>query len=88
MASTKEATVRIDAKGRITLPRSMRKALGVEAGDTLFVRYDPQSNRLQIAPAVSPFDALAEEAVKEYKEGRTRTIEEYAKEKDIPLDVE
>ncbi|HHZ04989.1 MAG TPA: AbrB family transcriptional regulator, partial [Acetomicrobium hydrogeniformans] len=44
--------------------------------------------RLQIAPAVSPFDALAEEAVKEYKEGRTRTIEEYAKEKDIPLNVE
>jgi AbrB family looped-hinge helix DNA binding protein len=88
VADTKEVAVRIDDKGRITLPRSMRKALGVKAGDTLFFKYDPQSNRLQIAPAVSPFDALAEEAVKEYKEGRTRTIEEYAKEKDIPLDVE
>ncbi|KRT35095.1 AbrB/MazE/SpoVT family DNA-binding domain-containing protein [Acetomicrobium hydrogeniformans] len=87
MADTKEVAVRIDSKGRITLPRSMRKALGVKAGDTLFFKYDPQSNRLQIAPAVSPFDALAKEAIKEYKEGHTRTIEEYAKEKDIPSDV-
>jgi len=75
----KEVAVRIDDKGRITLPKSIRKALGIKAGDTLFFKYDPQSNRLQIAPAVSPFDALAEEAVKEYKEGRTRTVEEYAK---------
>ncbi len=28
---------------------------------------------------LNPFDALAEEAVKEYKEGRTGTIEEYVK---------
>jgi len=88
MADTKEVAVRIDDKGRITLPRSMRKALGVKAGDALFFKYDPQSNQLRIALAVSPFDVLAEEAVKEYKEGRTRTIEEYAKEKDIRLDVE
>ena len=88
MTDTKEVAVRIDDKGRVTLPRSMRKALGIKAGDTLFFKYDPQSNRLQIAPAMSPFDTLAEEAVKEYKEGRTRTIEEYAKEKDIRLDVE
>jgi len=80
LADTKEVAVRIDDKGRITLPKSIRKALGIKAGDTLFFKYDPQSNCLQIAPAVSPFDALAEEAVKEYKEGRTRTVEEYAKE--------
>jgi len=28
---------------------------------------------------LNPFDTLAEKAVKEYKEGRTRTIEEYVK---------
>jgi len=28
---------------------------------------------------LNPFDTLAEEAVKEYKEGRTRTIEEHVK---------
>jgi AbrB family looped-hinge helix DNA binding protein len=87
MADTKEVAVRIDDKGRVTLPRSIRKALGVEAGDTLFVRYDPKDNQLRIAPAVSPFDVLAEEAVKEYKEGRSRTIEEYVKEHDIRLDT-
>jgi AbrB family looped-hinge helix DNA binding protein len=87
MADTKEVAVRIDDKGRVTLPRSIRKALGVKAGDTLFFKYDPQSNRLQIAPAVSPFDVLAEEAVGEHKKGRSRTIEEYAKEHDIRLNT-
>jgi len=80
MASTKEVTVRIDAKGRITLPRNMRKALGVEAGDTVFFRYDLKDNQLRITPLASPFDALAEEAVKEYKKGHTRTIEEFIEE--------
>lgn len=88
MASTKEATVRIDAKGRITLPRNMRKALGVEAGDTVFFRYDPKDKQLRIAPAKNPFDVLAEHAVREYKEGRTKTIEEYAEEHNIRLGAE
>lgn len=88
MASTKEATVRIDAKGRITLPRNMRKALGVEAGDTVFFRYDPKDKQLRIAPAKSPFDVLAEHAVREYKEGRTKTMEEYAEEHNIRLGAE
>ena len=78
MAGTKEAAARMDDKGRVTLPKDMREALGVGAGDTVFFRYDPQNNQLRIAPAKSPFDVLAERAVKEYKGGRTKAIEEYA----------
>jgi AbrB family looped-hinge helix DNA binding protein len=83
----KEISVRIDDKGRITLPKSRRKALGVEAGDTLFFKYDPQNNQLRVVPAVSPFDILAEHAIREYKEGYTKTIEAYAEEHNIRLDV-
>jgi AbrB family looped-hinge helix DNA binding protein len=78
MAGTKEAAARVDDKGRVTLPKDMREALGVGAGDTVFFRYDPQNNQLRIAPAKSPFDVLAERAVKEYKGGHIKTIEEYA----------
>jgi AbrB family looped-hinge helix DNA binding protein len=49
MASIKEAAARIDDKGRVTLPKDMRKALGVGAGDTVFFRYDPKDNQLRIA---------------------------------------
>lgn len=87
MVDIKEEVARIDDKGRITLPKSIRKALGLKAGDALFFRYDPQNNQLRIAPAVSPFDILAKHAVKEYKEGRTKTIEEYAEEHNINLDT-
>jgi len=87
MAGTKEVAVRIDDKGRITLPKSVREALGVEAGDTLFFRHDPKNNRVQIAPAVSPFDILAEHAIREYKEERTKTVEKYAEEHNISLDA-
>jgi AbrB family looped-hinge helix DNA binding protein len=78
MAGTKEAAARVDDKGRVTLPKDMREALGVGAGDTVFFRYDPQNNQLRIAPAKSPFDVLAEHALREHEEGRTKTIEEYA----------
>lgn len=60
MADTKEVLVRIDDKNRITLPKNIRKALGLKAGNTLFFMYDPQNNRAQIALAASPFDIPAE----------------------------
>jgi ABC-type lipoprotein release transport system permease subunit len=45
MANIKKNVViaaRIDNKGRITLPRSMRQNLGVDRGDTVFLKHDPQ----------------------------------------------
>jgi AbrB family looped-hinge helix DNA binding protein len=85
MANTNQVAAKIDNKGRVTLPKNMREALGVEIGDTVFLKYEPEDKQVHLAPAISPFDILAEHAVKEYQEGRTKTIEEFAKERNIPL---
>jgi len=77
MADRKETFARVDNKGRVTLPKSIREAWGLKTGDTVFFRYDSKNNKVQIAPAVSPFDILAEHAIEEYKQKRTKTVEEY-----------
>ena len=39
-----------------------------------------------MAPAIdSPFDILAEHAIKEYQEGHTKTVEKFAQEHDVSL---
>jgi len=88
MANVKKNVViaaRIDNKGRITLPRSMRQSLGVDIGDTVFLKHDPQNNQLRLAPVVNPFDILAEHAIREYRDDHTKTIEEYSQEQGIRL---
>lgn len=85
MTEVNQAVVKIDNKGRVTLPKHMREALGLETGDAVFLKYEPGKKQLRLAPAVSPFDVLAEHAVKEYQKGRTRTIEEFAEEHNIKL---
>ena len=76
MADRKETFARVDNNGRVTLPRSIREAWGLKTGDTVFFRYDSKNGRVQIAPAVSPFDILAEHAIEEYNQERTKTAEE------------
>ena len=85
MANTNQVAAKIDNKGRVTLPKNMRVALGVEIGDTVFLKYEPEDKQVHLAPAISPFDILAEHAIEEYREGRTKTIEEFAHERNIPL---
>lgn len=85
MTPKTEVAVRVDEKGRVTLPKNIREALGLEAGDTLFVKYDPESKQVRLALALNPFDVLAEHAINEHRDGRTRTIDEFAREHDIRL---
>jgi len=79
MTSTDQVAVRIDNKGRVTLPKNMRDALGVKIGGTVFLKYEPEDKQVRLAPAISPFDILAEHAIEEYHAGRTKPIEEFAK---------
>jgi len=39
-----------------------------------------------LAPAINPFDILAEQAMEEYEGGKTTNIDEYAKNHGINLD--
>lgn len=86
MADKNQAAVRVDDKGRVTLPKKIREALGVEPGDTVFLKYEPKNGQVRLAPAVNPFDVLAEHAAEEHREGRTKTLEEYAREHGVRLD--
>jgi len=74
MASVNEIAVRIDNKGRVTLPKNMRDALGLKVGDTVFLRCDIEKNQLRVAPAVSPFDISTDHAIKKYQEGNSAKI--------------
>lgn len=80
-----QVTIRIDNKGRVTLPKNIRAALGVTFGDIVFLKYEPKDNQVHIAPAVNPFDLLVEHAINEYQKKRTRTVEEFAVEHNVNL---
>lgn len=80
-------SVTVDAKGRLAIPRELREALDISAGDVLFVEADAEKGVLHLAKAINPFDALADDALAEYRAGRTRKLRAYAAERDIDLGV-
>jgi AbrB family looped-hinge helix DNA binding protein len=86
MAAT--ATVRVDAKGRLSLPRRMREELGIVPGDTLFVEGGEGQATIRLAKAENPFDVLAEHALREHRAGRTKSLRDFARENSIDLDVD
>lgn len=79
-------TVKVDPKGRLTIPRQLRESLGIEPGDTLFVESDEDHKILHYAKSDNPFDILAQHAIEEYRAGRTRNLREFAAEHNISLD--
>ncbi|MGH2532660.1 MAG: AbrB/MazE/SpoVT family DNA-binding domain-containing protein [Thermomicrobiales bacterium] len=82
------SSVKVDPKGRLTIPRHLREQLDIEPGDTLFVEADEEHRVLRYAKAENPFDILARHALAERKAGRTRTLRAFAEENRIDLDVE
>lgn len=78
----KPVAVRIDAKGRIRVPGSVRKQLQLEPGDVVFLQVDATGLRVLRGP--NPFDALAEAAIDEARRGETIPLEEWARQQVKP----
>lgn len=75
--------LKVDTKGRLTLPLKMRKNYHIEPGDVFFVK--PEETGIHLAKAENPFDVLAEHALNEYKEGKCVELRAYAKKHKIKI---
>jgi AbrB family looped-hinge helix DNA binding protein len=80
------AAVRADAKGRLTIPLPVRKELGIEPGDVFFL--EVEDGVLRLAKAENPFDLLAQDAIAQYRAGKTKSLEQFARENGFLLDDE
>jgi antitoxin PrlF len=78
--------VRVDAKGRLSIPLSLRKALGIEPGDVFFLEADEAQGVLRFEKVENPFDILAAHAIAEYRAGRTISLRDFAAEHGFSLD--
>ncbi len=80
MGNEKQVISCVDKKGRLTLPKNIREIMGIKAGDAVFMKIEEEQYRIIISKAQNPFDDLAKDAIREYKQGRTETVEEFVKE--------
>ncbi|MBA2518099.1 MAG: AbrB/MazE/SpoVT family DNA-binding domain-containing protein [Chloroflexia bacterium] len=70
--------VRMDNKGRLVIPRPVREALNLRAGDVFVVEAEPEGDVFRVARARNPFDVMAEYAIREFEAGRTTDLRDYA----------
>ena len=87
MVKPMTVAVKVDAKGRLTIPQRMRGDLDIRPGDTLFVECDEERKVLHYAKVENPFDVLVEHAIEERSAGKTRRLRDFAAEHNIALDV-
>ena len=80
-------TVRVDAKGQLTIPPHMRRLLGIKPGDTFVVECDGERKALRYTKAERPFDLLVERALAEHQLGMPRGPRDYAEDNGIALDA-
>jgi antitoxin PrlF len=69
-------SLKIDNKGRLSIPKELRERAGLEPGDTIFLEFDEDTGTFQLRKAINPFDILAMEALREYEAGETRSLDE------------
>jgi AbrB family looped-hinge helix DNA binding protein len=79
-----EIVAKVDDKGRVAIPKEIREASEIEKGEALFI--DADLGQVKVTRAVKdPMVKLKEYTEKEYKEGNTRDLKDYAQEKGIKL---
>ena len=83
---SQDVPLRLDDRGRLTLPRDIREALHWEPGDIVYLHREDHG--LHTVKGVNPFDALAEQALLEHQAGATQDIRDEAKEWGIDLEKE
>lgn len=71
-----QTTIKVDSKGRVSIPKRVREQAGLQPGDTLFLAIDQESGTVQLRKVTNPFDGLALHAIAEYEAGRTRSLDE------------
>ena len=78
------ATLWIDSRGRMTLPRHLRQCLGVEPNGSLSAEVDGRTVLLAAAaPEMAP---LVRHVLGQMERGETRSLREFALEEGIALD--
>lgn len=78
-------TVKVDSKGRLLIPRSIREKLKMTTGDVCFLTLDQALGILSVAKAENPFDGLARHAIREYRAGQTKSLRQYVKEQGVEI---
>ena len=74
---TKSISLTVDSKGRLTIPKNIRKALNIENGDIMLLKFDSKEGVIKIARAAqNPIEVLSSYADMEFEAGRTKNIRE------------
>ena len=75
------SVARLDAKGRILLPREIRRILGLRPGDAIALELNGLI--VSCAKVPNPFDKLAEQAEEEHRTGKTRELRDIIRSRDL-----
>ncbi|MCI0184922.1 AbrB/MazE/SpoVT family DNA-binding domain-containing protein [Sulfoacidibacillus ferrooxidans] len=84
--SKKIFTTHVDNRGRVLLPQAIRDLLNIQSGDLFYLK--PEQNGVHIVKGINPFDALAEDAIRQNRSGQTIALEEILEREGITVDVE
>jgi len=81
-------SVKVDGKGRVTIPLEAREAFGVKEGDVFYFGFDLMDGIMVFAPAENPLLQRLEEGRAEYEAGLTKSLDEVAADLGITIDRE